>query len=127
MKPINIDVFFPVPEGWGMCTSCEVMISQANLGPAPQERGLEEYPPEWQEDFKRLSATLISLSGRYQDQLQIRIWDPRSLQGMLKSIRHWVRRYPTYVVNGQKKYTGWDTSQLEKDIQSTVETADSAI
>jgi hypothetical protein len=127
MDPIHIDVFFPVPEGWGMCTSCEVMMSQASLGQAPQERGLEEYPPEWQEEFKHLSSIVISLSEQYPNEVQIRIWDPRSLQGMWKSIRHGIRQYPTYIVNGRIKFSGWDTAELEQHLQSILGIGNSAI
>ena len=101
-----------------MCTTCETMMAQANLGQAPHERGLDEYPPEWQEEFKRLSATIFNLADRYQDQVQIRIWDPRSLQGMFKSIRYGVRRYPTFVVNGHEKVTGLDAALLEQVLRS---------
>ena len=127
MKPVLIDIFFPIPEGWGMCSSCELMMSQANLGGAPQERGLEEYPPDWQEDLDRLSTTIFTLSERYPHEVQIRIWDPRSLQGFMKSIRYGVRRYPTFIVNRMKKFAGWDTSQLEQYLQSSVESTNSAL
>ena len=110
-----------------MCNSCEMMMAQANLGQAPHERGLDEYPPEWQEQFKRLTSTIFSLADRYQDRLLIRIWDPRSLQGMLKSIRHGVRRYPTFIVNGHGKVTGWDPDQLERQIQAAMEISNSVL
>jgi hypothetical protein len=118
MEPIQIDVFFPVPEGWGMCTTCEVMMAQANLSQAPQERGLDEYPPEWKEEFQRLTTTILTLADRYQEHLQIRIWDPRSLQGLVKSIRYGVRRYPTFIVNRHSKVTGWNPDQLEQHIRA---------
>ncbi len=102
-------------------------MSQVNLGQAPQERGLEEYPPDWQEDFRKLSSILIGLSDRYPNDVQIRIWDPRSLQGMWKSIRHGIRRYPTYIINGRDKFVGWDTVGLEQYLQSAVENRNSAI
>jgi len=121
MLPIHIDIFFPVPEGWGLCTSCEMMISQANLDKASIERGLDEYPPEWQEEFKRLSSFVFSLADRYQDKVLIRIWDPRSFQGLLKSIRYGVRRYPTFVVNGKSKFTGWQNDELDQFIHSIEE------
>jgi len=127
MKPIQIDVFFPVPEGWGLCSSCELILSQADLTESPEVRGMDEYPPDWQEDLRRLSPTIFTLSERYSNEVQIHIWDPRSLQGLIKSIRHGVRRYPTFLVSGQNKYTGWDTSQLEQDIQSRIESSKSAL
>jgi len=91
-------------------------MARANLDRSPHERGLEEYPPEWQEEFQRLSDVIMNLSDRYQDSLLIQIWDPRSLQGLLKSIRYWVRRYPTFIVEGRDKVTGWDLRQLEQHI-----------
>jgi hypothetical protein len=116
MHTVHVDVISPLPEGWGICLSCEMLMAHANLDQAPHERGLDEYPPEWQEEFQRLSDVVMSLSTRYQDSILIRIWDPRSLQGLMKSIRYWVRRYPTFIVEGREKVTGWDVEQLEHHI-----------
>ena len=88
-------------------------MARANLDKAPAERGLDEYPPEWQAEFHRLSDLILDLASRYGDRVLIRVWDPRSLQGMWKSIRHGVRRYPTFVVAGHK-ISGWDTVSLEQ-------------
>ena len=93
-------------------------MARASLGQAPHERGLDEYPPEWQKEFQRLSDVVMDLSDRYQDGIFIRIWDPRSLQGLMKSVRYWVRRYPAFIVEGEKKVTGWDVEQLEQLIIS---------
>lgn len=116
MNPIHLDVISPIPEGWGICLSCEMLMARANLDQAPYERGLDEYPPEWQDEFQRLSDMVYSLAGRYGNNILIRIWDPRSLQGLVKSIRYGVRRYPTFIVQGQDKIAGWDTEKLEQYI-----------
>ena len=116
MHAVHVDVISPLPEGWGICLSCEMLMARANLDQAPHERGLDEYPPEWQEEFQRLSDVVMGLSNRYQDSILIQIWDPRSLQGLMKSIRYWVRRYPSFIVEGQNKVTGWDVEQLEQYI-----------
>jgi len=115
VPPVQIDVIAPLPEGWGICLSCEMLMARADLDKAPSERGLEEYPPEWQEDFHRLSDLVLDLAARYGDSILIRIWDPRSLQGLWKSIRYGVRRYPTFIVAG-RKISGWDTVQLEQTL-----------
>lgn len=116
MHTVHVDVISLLPEGWGICLSCEMLMARANLDQAPHERGLDEYPSEWQEEFQRLSNVVMDLSSRYQDSILIQIWDPRSLQGLMKSIRYWVRRYPTFIVEGQKKVTGWNVEQLEQHI-----------
>jgi hypothetical protein len=127
MKPIQIDVFYPIPEGWAMCNSCELMISQANLAEAPEARGLEEFPAELREEFQRLSATIYTLADKFPDQVIIKVWDPRSLQGLLKSIRHGVHRYPTFIVNGQVKLSGLDIDKLEQQVQSALASRISAL
>jgi len=37
--------------------------------------------------------------------------------GLWKSLRYWVRKYPTFIVNGKKKHTGWDKDALECVLQ----------
>ena len=92
-------------------------MARANLDQAPHERGLDEYPPEWQEEFRRLSDVVMSLANRYQDSILIHIWDPRSLQGLWKSIRYGVHRYPTFVIEKQSKITGLDKDLLDRALQ----------
>jgi hypothetical protein len=92
-----------------------MLMARANLDQAPAERGLDEYPPEWQEDFHRLSELIFDLAARYGNSILIRIWDPRSLQGLWKSIRYGVRRYPTFIIAG-RKIGGWEMAQLEQTL-----------
>lgn len=112
MPPIRVDVIAPVPEGWGLCQSCEVLLASANLDQAPPARGLEELPPEWQADFQRLSALIYALADQYRDSVMIRVYDPRSLLGLIKAVRYGARRYPTFVVAGCHKVVGWDDAAL---------------
>jgi hypothetical protein len=118
MAHVRVEIITPLPEGWGLCLSCETLIAQAGLDKAPDERGLKEYPPEWQADFQRLSDMIFDFSGRYGDSVMIRIWDPRSFQGLFKAIRYGIHRYPTFVVNGHEKVVGLDTSSLEQTLQA---------
>jgi hypothetical protein len=117
--PVQIEIITPLPEGWGLCMTCEMLIAHANLDKGPYERGLEEYPPEWQEEFHRFSDLIMDLSARYGNSILIRIFDPRSLQGLWKSIRHGVRRYPTFIVAGGQKISGWDVPILEQTLKKS--------
>ncbi|MBM4461513.1 MAG: hypothetical protein FJ011_27780 [Chloroflexi bacterium] len=120
MPPVHVDVIAFVPEGWGLCRSCEMLMARADLGAAPPVRGLDEYPAEWQADFQRLSALIFDLADRYRDHVLIRVYDPRSLQGIVKAVRHGVRRYPTFVVGGRRKIEGADAAALERAVQEAV-------
>jgi hypothetical protein len=118
MKPLHLDVIAPLPEGWGMCLSCEMLLARANLDQAPAERGREEYPAQWQEDFRRLSEFVLNLATRYGDSILIQIFDPRSVQGLIKSIRYGARSYPTFIVASQEKVVGWDVNRLQQTLET---------
>jgi hypothetical protein len=97
-----------------------MLMARANLGQAPPQRGLDELPPEWQADFRRLSALVFDLADRYRDAILIRLYDPRSLQGMAVALRYWARRYPTFVVAGRKKVVGLDRELLEQAVREAL-------
>lgn len=126
MRPIQVDVITPLPEGWGLCVPCEAFISQATQKDAAPERSLEGFPPEWQADFTRLSTLVLDVAQKYGSRVLIRMFDPRSPQGMLKAIRAGARRYPTFIVRGQPKIVGLDQEGLEKAIDAAQSQAEPA-
>lgn len=117
MSPVHLDVIALIPEGWGLCQSCETLMAGAGLAKAPSDRGLDEAPPELRKDFERLSALLLDLSARYGDQLQIHIFDPYSLPGLARAIRYGARRYPTFVISGREKIVGWEVEKLDQALR----------
>jgi len=116
--PARLEVIAPTFEGLGMCTSCELVMSEAGVGEHPAMRALEEYPQEWQDDYQRLADWVYDLAGRYGDRLLIKVIDPQSPEGLLKSLRYRVRRYPTFVIDGRTKVVGWQREQLEAALVS---------
>jgi hypothetical protein len=115
--PVVVDVFAPIPEGWGICLSCEMLMDRAQLNQPLYERGLEALPPDWQADFQNLSNLILNLSTLYKDTILIRIYDPRSLQGMFRALRHRVHRYPTFLINGKERIYGLDRELLRRAVE----------
>jgi hypothetical protein len=116
--PVQVDVITPLPERWGLCTTCETFIAQANLDQDPNERALDSIPPEWLEDYVRLSDLIMAMAQKYGEGIVIRLFDPRSLQGLLKSIRYGVHKYPTFLVDDQEKVVGLDAELLDMTIRT---------
>jgi hypothetical protein len=81
---------------------------------------LAEYPEDWQEDVRRLSDWVYALAGQHGNQILIRVIDPQSPEGLLKSLRYRVRRYPTWIVDGRKRIVGWDREALEAALGQSV-------
>jgi len=68
----------------------------------------------------QLSDWVAELSRRYGRGIQIRVIDPQSGLGFFKCLRHRVRSYPTFIVNGKAKYTGWDKAALDALLRDAV-------
>ena len=117
MKAVRLEVIAPTFQGLGFCTGCELVLSEAGVGEPLATRGLDEYPQEWQDDYQRLTDWVYDLADRYGDQILIKVIDPKSPEGLLKSVRYWVRRYPTWIVNGKVRVVGWDRPALEEALK----------
>ncbi len=74
---------------------------------------LNEYPEEVKEEYLYLSEWIRELSRKYREKILIRVTDAQSLQGFCKSIRYRTFRYPAFIINKRKKYTGKDKLRLE--------------
>lgn len=122
-QPVQIDIFFPLPERWGLCLTCESVLARAGLSAASHETGLEEYPPEYRQEVDRLAEWLFALAARYSGRVTIRVHDPRSPRAMWKALRSGVRRYPSFVVAGQGRVSGWQREELEQRIEQAIQQA----
>ena len=113
-SPVLLEVLAHVPTDFFHCSHCERFCDAAGIG-APVHREMQAaYPAEVLEEAGRLATWLQDLSTRYGEQLRIHIIDPQSPEGLFKSLRYWVRRYPTFIIDHQTKYTGWDRAALER-------------
>lgn len=118
MNPIDVDVIAPIPEGWGLCTTCEAFMAQAELGNKPVDRSLDAFPPDWMEEFQKLSDLILDLAQSYQNQIMIRVYDPRSFQGMIKALRHLTFRYPAFIIKDNGKVNGLFPEEIDKILQN---------
>jgi hypothetical protein len=120
---INLEVIAPLISGAKHCSHCQNFFDDAGISQRVQEEERNSYPEEMWQDYARLSQMVRDLSARYGDQLRIILTDPHSPMGLWKSLRHWVRTYPTFIVNGQAKYAGWDLGALDSLLRAGGATA----
>lgn len=67
-----------------------------------------------------MSDWLVELAHRYGDDLRVKVIDPQSLEGFVKSVRHWVGRYPAFILAGHEEYVGWDEDALDGVLQARI-------
>ncbi len=87
------------------------MSNQAGLGigDTVHNQEVNEYPEEMREEYLRLSDWVRETYDTYGRQVWIKVIDPQSLVGMWKHIRYRVHRYPTFVLDGEHIYGGWES------------------
>ncbi len=100
-KPILLEVIAPILERVGLCFTCQVALTDAGL-----DRGQDAYPDEWRGDFEATLGAVRRLAQIGGDGLTVRWSDPRSLRGLYLSLRHRVRRYPTFILGKGERYVG---------------------
>jgi len=113
LKPILLEIVTRMITTLGQCRSCEVLFEGSGLSKKVSQKEVSEYPEDLVQESERLSNLLGQLKQLYRHRLVIRLIDAKSFVGVYKSLRHWVRRYPTFIVEGKETYTGWDETQLE--------------
>jgi hypothetical protein len=117
MTPLRIDVVAYAPTAFYHCTHCEVVWQETGFS-----RGLHEeqvrsaLPPDLTADYQALSDWVRHLVAAYCGQVQIKVIDAASAEGVWKSLRHGLRRYPAVLVGG-RRFEGVDFAPAEAEIR----------
>ncbi len=89
------------------------MYGQAGLGKKYHNDNINDYPDDIKEEYAQLCDWIRELGSLYKDKIMIRVIDTNSIGGVIKSLRHRTRKYPTFIINNGVKYTGWDKGELD--------------
>ena len=113
MKPISLEIVTRMMTTFGHCRHCNIVFDEAGLNEKIHQKASEEYPPDLIDESKKLSEWIQELRQLYKHRLSIRLIDAKSFIGFYKSLRHRIRKYPGFVVEGKETYIGWDKRKLE--------------
>jgi len=109
--PLQVEVIAHVLGSMDHCSHCQVFLDGAGVGGKVHQQDLESFPREWMEEWQRLSDLIFDVTEKYAGKLVVKITDAQSPQGMWAALRRGVRRYPTFIVQGEK-YTGLEEGQV---------------
>ncbi len=121
MKPILLEVISMIPNLFETCPSCEFVADQVGLKEKKDRSMLNDYPEDLKEDYLFLSGWIKELSQKYRENILIKIIDAQSIQGFYESMRHRVFRYPAFIINQKKKYSGKDKLHLDALLQEQMD------
>ena len=123
MKPIVLEIVTDTITIYGNCRRCNIFFDEAGLNQKVYQKEIEEYPADLIEDFNELSSWIKELNKLYKHRLLIKLIDVKSFVGIYKLLRHRIRKYPTFIVEGKETYTGWDKERLEGILDKYIQAA----
>jgi hypothetical protein len=112
-QPLEVEVITHVLGSMDHCSQCQVFLDGVGIGGQIHQADLDAYPPEWMDEWKDFSDLIFNLTESYAGRLVIRITDAQSPQGLWAAIRRGIRKYPTFIVGGEK-YTGVDEEKARQ-------------
>lgn len=98
-KTVLVDILYPLPENYRLCGTCEAFISQIQSIHHPSNNFFEDYPIDYQKELLNFSDLILELAALFPQNVRLLLWDPRTPQGLGKSIRYHIHHYPAFIVN----------------------------
>ncbi len=123
MKPLTVEVVSNLIIAYGNCAHCELILNEAGVNAGTRSEDMAGYPVELKQELVKLSDWLSELCRLYRHRISIRLIDAKSPFGLYKSLRHGVRRYPTFIIEKRDVYSGWDRQQIESILDAHMQAA----
>ena len=118
MEPLNVQVITYAPTVFSHCQHCELTFQEMGIGERlRRQEAAEALPDELLREYQALSDWIHELLQRHGRRVRVDVADAASIEGILKSLRYGVRRYPAVIVGGRDKQVGTDFDSLDPVIE----------
>lgn len=124
MKPLMVEVIAYAPTQFFHCQHCEFIFQAAEV------EGVKKFhadaletsmPADMMKEYQGLSDWVMDAVEKYGGRVVFKVIDATSVEGLLKSVRHGIRKYPAIIVNGKEKQSGPDFKSAESLINRQLE------
>lgn len=125
MKPVLVEIIAYAPTQYYTCQHCEVVWNEAEITSVKKfhdDATQSSVPPDIMREYNAVSDWVIDAVEKYGGRVVFKVIDATSVEGLLKSVRYGVRRYPAVIVGGQDKYVGTDFSEAQTSIDQHLHT-----
>jgi hypothetical protein len=111
---VQVEILAYAPTEFYHCQHCEVVWDHLGLGRRihEEQRNSGLLPADLQAEYAAISGWVREALERYGERLDIKVIDAASLEGVWKTLRHRVRRFPAFIVDGHEKIVGFNRERL---------------
>jgi hypothetical protein len=121
MQPVSVQIITYAPTAFRHCQHCEVAFEGMGIGePVQREAASSSLPADLALEYQDVSDWVHRLLERHPGRLAISLIDAASIEGVWKSLRHRVRRYPAMIVAGRETATGTDFAAVDRVVDRYV-------
>lgn len=115
---VMVEIVAYAPTAFYHCQHCEVVWQQTGFSAGLHEEQVRaSLPPDLLADYQAVSDWVRGLLQTHGDRVIVKVIDAASLEGVWKTARHGLRRYPAVIVAGQGRFSGTDFAPAEAAIQ----------
>jgi hypothetical protein len=116
-EPLKVEIIAYAPTAFYHCQHCELVWNQTGFSRGVRKEQLNSgLPEDMQREYAAVSDWVRQLFAKYCDQLVVEVIDAASVEGVWKSLRYGVRRYPAIIIDGHDKSIGTDFSMADVSI-----------
>jgi hypothetical protein len=115
---MQVEILAYAPTEFYHCQHCEVVWDHLGVGRSIHaEQRAAGLPPELQAEYAEIAAWVADAQARYGSRLRVSVVDAASVEGLWKSLRHRVRRFPAFILDGQERVLGFDRDRLDAALE----------
>jgi hypothetical protein len=116
-KPLEVEIIAYAPTAYYHCQHCELVWEQTGFSKGVRQEQISNgLPQDLLDEYATLSDWAQRLFRKYCERVVIKVIDAASIEGVWKSLRYGVRRYPAIIVDGHDKSIGTDFSMADASI-----------
>ena len=106
-EPLLVEIIAYAPTAFYHCTHCEVAWREMGATNRIHEEQIgSSLPEDLLQEYQVISDWVKELFLVHCDRVVLKVIDAASLEGVYKSLRYNVRRYPAVIVNGKSRFIG---------------------
>ncbi len=119
--PLRVEVVAYAPTGYFHCTHCEIVFKEQGIGERIHAEQLQSaIPADLMREYAHISQWIRDLGERFGQQIAVSVIDAASIEGVWKSLRWGVRRYPAVIVGAREVFAFRDAPAVEAAIARRV-------
>jgi hypothetical protein len=120
-KPLMVEIFSDHPLEMHECMNCEIIWSDIEEnGHSHQQQSLAHLQGAEALECMRISGWVTNILREYGDQVQVRVIDAVSLEGVVKSAQYGIHACPAVVINHEDVYTAYLLDQASQEVEDLI-------